>query len=145
MSNRWFRRLLAACPALIAVLWVAGVAHFRNVELTPVEWLTVAAAAFALQTLARRLARPRPLPPLPAGSNPVTLAALAAAILAVPAALLAGLLELYVDSLRPSATSWALRTIWHTACVFALGYCTFLLRLGAAPAGSGRGQPPTPA
>ena len=145
MTDRRFRVLLGLCPPFVLVLWVAGVAHFRGVALTALEWVVLAAAAFTLQSLARRIARPRPVPPLPEGRSPAALAALAAAILAVPAAVLAGLIELFVESLQPSETSWGLRTLWHTACVFAVGYCTILLRLAAAPRPPQQQPPPPPA
>jgi len=133
MSHRWFRRVLALCPVAIALLWVAGVAHFHGVAMSVIEWLVVAAATFALHAIGRRLSRPRPLPPLPPNTSPVTLAALAAAVVAVPAALLGGLLELFLEEQLPSDTSWSLRTVWHAACAYAVCYCGFLLRLTAAP------------
>jgi hypothetical protein len=131
MSNRWFRRVLGLCPVLVALLWIAGVAHFRGITLTATEWLVIVAGAFSLQAIGRRMARPRPLPKLPPDSNPVTLAALAAAVVAVPAGLLGGLLELFVQSQHPSQTPLLLRTIWHAACAYAVCYCGFLLRLTA--------------
>ncbi|MBX3462480.1 MAG: hypothetical protein KF830_04875 [Planctomycetes bacterium] len=134
MGPTWFRRLLALLPLAIAVLWVAGVAHFRGRALTPFELLVVAAAAAALSTLGRRLRPPRPLPALPAGSNPVALATIAAALVGGLAALFGGVFELVLEPHRPSETSWALRTAWHAACAFAASYCGFLRRLGAAAA-----------
>ncbi len=133
MSQRWFRRLLSSCPVLVALLWSAGVAHFRGIELAPVEWLVVAAGAFSLHTIGRRLMPPRPLPPLPPNTNPVTLAALAATIRAVPVGMVGGVLELFVEAQHPSTTSWLLRTTWHAACAFAIFYCSFLLRLTGVP------------
>lgn len=131
MSNRWSRRLLGLCPALVALLWIAGVAHFRDIVLSAMEWLVIVAGAFSLQVVGRRLSRPAPMPKLPPDSNPVTLAALAAAVVAVPAGLLGGLLELFVESQHPSQTSLLLRTVWHAACAYAVCYCGFLLRLTA--------------
>ena len=139
MSQRWFRRVLSLCPTAIAVLWVAGVGHFRGYALSANEWLVVVAAAFALHTLTSRLRRPRPLPPLPERANPALLAVLAATIVAALAAVVGGVMELLVDPYRPSETSWALRTTWHAACSFGASYCGFLLRLTApraAPPGT---------
>jgi hypothetical protein len=129
MSQLWFRRLLSLCPIAISVLWVAGVTRFRGYSLETQEWLVVVAAAFSLHVLTRRLRRPKPLPPLPERTNPLTLAALAAALVAGLALVIGGTLELLVDSQEPSATSWALRSLWHGACAFGACYCAFLHRL----------------
>ncbi len=128
-SDRWFRRVLSLCPVLIAVLWVAGIAHFRQYALAPSEWAVMVAGAFALHVLMQRFRRPRPLPPLPKGTNPVTLAAFAASIIGVLAAMVGGVLEWLAQAWQPSETSWALRTTWHAACSFGASYCGFLLRL----------------
>ncbi len=132
LRELWFRRLLGLCPLFVAVLWVAGIAHFRDYTFEAREWAVLLAAAFALHVLSNRLRQPRPLPPLPAGTTPPRIAALAAAILAVLAACVGGLLEYLVEPHGPGGAPWALRTTWHAACVFAAGYCTILLRLRTA-------------
>ena len=132
MSHRWFRRVLSLCPTAIAVLWVGGIAHFRGHPLSTQDWLVLVAAAVGLGIVARRLQRPRPLPQLPEHSNPITISALAAALIALFTGLLAGILELVADSVHPSERSWLLRTTWHAACAFAASYCQFLLRLTAS-------------
>lgn len=132
-KNRWFLRLLQLLPVAIAVLWLAGVAQFRGYEFSPFEWATLVAVAFALRTLTVRFQRPRPLPALPPGTNPVTLAALAAAIIGGLAALVGGALEAVVDTNQPTDTPWLLRTAWHAASAFAAGYCGFLQRLVTSP------------
>lgn len=139
---RGFRRVLGLCPVLIAVLWLAGFARFRGIVLTTTDWLLVTAAVLALQTIGRRVARPRPLPPLPANTNPATMAALAAALATIPAALLGGGLEWIFDGDQPSDISWAMRTLWHAASAFAICYCGFLLQLTQAPRPPA-GSPPT--
>lgn len=129
MSNRWFRRFLALCPTAIAVLWVAGIAHFRAYALSRTEWAMIVAAAFGLGAIAQRMQRGRPVPKLPEHANPATMAALAAAIIGVLALPFGGVLEVFAETVVPSETSWALRTTWHAACAFAASYCMFLLRL----------------
>lgn len=133
--------MLGLCPVLVAVLWLAGFARFRGIELTAVEWLLVAAAVLALQAIGRRVARPRPLPPLPEHTNPAVMAALAAGLAMLPAGLLGGGLEWILDGDQPSDVPWALRTLWHAACAFAVCYCGFLLQL-LAPRHPG--PPPAP-
>ena len=141
MSDRRFRRLLAFCPALVLLLWIAGIAHFRAVELDALQWILVGAAVLALRGIGRRLQRPRPMPPLPPGRSPMALAALASAVLAVPAGLFGGVLEWLLDAQQPSTTPCGLRVLWHAACMFASSYCTLLLRLTAPPGDDAR--PPT--
>ncbi|MCA8967300.1 MAG: hypothetical protein KDC48_20635, partial [Planctomycetes bacterium] len=119
ISQLWFRRILGICPVLIAVLWVAGIAHFRDYEFTPGEWAVLVAVAFTLHILSNRMRRPRPVPQLPEGANPITMSALAALILAVLIAFAAGLLEWLAEPHLPTRTPWALRTLWHAACGFA--------------------------
>lgn len=138
MSQRWFRRLLGVSSVLIAVLWVAGVARFRDYEFSNLEWAVLIAGAFALHIISNRLRRPRPLPQLPQGANPVRLAALAALIVGVLAAIVAGGLEWLVEPYRPTNTPWLLRTMWHAACAFAASYCGFLSSLSAAAAAQRR-------
>ena len=128
-SERWFRRLLSLCPVLILLLWVAGIAHFRDYELMPREWAVVAAAGFALYVISQRLRRQRPAPPLPEGTNPVVVAALAATIIGGLAVVIGGLFEWTVQAYQPSSTSLWLRATWHGACFFGASYCAFLLRV----------------
>ena len=128
-SERWFRRLLSLCPVLIGLLWVAGIAHFRQYEFLPREWAVIAAGGFALHVLYQRLRRPRPVPPLPEGANPVALAAFAAAIIGALVTFIGGLIEWAVQAYRPSTTSLWLRATWHGACAFGASYCAFLLRV----------------
>lgn len=132
-ANRWFVRSLQIAPAGVAVLWLAGVAQFRGYEFSPLEWATLVALAFALRILTQRFGRPRPLPPLPPGSNPVTLSAVAALIIALLAALVGGALEAVIEPERPTDTPWLLRTAWHAASAFAASYCGFLGRMLAVP------------
>lgn len=126
---RLLRSLLGLCPVLIALLWLAGIAHFRHYELTGKEWAVVVGSAFMLHLLSKRAMRPRPLPPLPAGSSPGLLAALAGAIIGLLVAVIGGVLEWAIAPERPSETSWFLRTTWHAACAFGASYCAFLTRL----------------
>jgi hypothetical protein len=127
-----FVLVLGICPLLIALLWLVGVAKFRQYELSLREWSAIVAVGFVLHLLSRRALRPRPLPPLPETANPNALAALAASVLACIAAVVGGVLEWVVEPARPSEVSWPLRTTWHAACAFAASYCTFLGRLHQA-------------
>ena len=140
--QRWFQRVLAICPVLIAVLWIAGISRFRGYEMTGKEWAVVVAAAFALHALSRVAGQRRPLPQLPAGSNPVTVSLLAAAILAAIAAIVAAIFEAIVDGYQPSDVALAWRATWHAACAFGATYCTFLHRLGGRKLGPGRNGGP---
>ncbi|MCR9244028.1 MAG: hypothetical protein NXI31_03280 [bacterium] len=155
MTTAWFRRLLGVCPILIGLLWIAGIARFRGMELGTVEWLALVAVAFALHVITRRARRPRPLPPLPADANPSSLALFAAGIVGTLIGLLGALFEWIVESYQPSNVPLALRALWHGACAFAAGYCGFLLRLhealrkprktgngGSGGGDSGGGEPP---
>lgn len=141
MENRWSRRFLSLCPTAIAVLWVAGVAHFRHVTLAPLEWATMVAAAFAMSALLQGLQSSRPGPALPERTDPVALAAMAAAVIAVLATVIGTGLELVMEQDHPTDVSLALRTTWHAACAFGASYCTFLWRL-SAPRPPTTGQPP---
>jgi hypothetical protein len=122
--------LLALLPTAIAVLWVVGVARFREHELSAMEIAGLAAAGFALHAMTR-FRRPRPLPPLPAHTSPPALAAMAAGIVAALALLLGGTLEAAIPVAEPSSPWW-LRTLWHGACTFGATYCSFLHRLFVA-------------
>lgn len=129
----WSLRLLSICPVLVAILWIAGVSRFRGYELSVREWGAVVAAAFALHVITTSLGRRRPLPQLPEGHNPATVSLLAAAILGVLAAIVAGAFEALVDQYRPSDVPLPWRATWHAACSFAATYCGFLHRLSARP------------
>ncbi len=122
-------RLLGLAPLAIAILWVAGVARFRDYELEPIHWVTLTAFAFAMQVLGRRARRRRPLPPMPPGARAVPLAALVASIVAAAAAVAGGALEWVAPRYFPTEVSWGLRTLWHVACAFGASYCMFLQRL----------------
>jgi len=138
-SERWFRRILSLCPVLIVLLWIAGIAHFRQYAFQPREWAVLAAAGFALHLMAGRLRRHRPAPPLPEGANPAALAALAASILGALGAIGGGVIEWTVQPYHPCETSLWLRAIWHGACAFGATYCAFLLRItGPATKAAGK-------
>lgn len=127
----WLWRPLSLLPTAIGVLWVAGVAHFRQYVLTTQEWLVIVAFAFALHVMVQRMVRPVPMPPLPPGANPATLALLAAAIFGALAGMFGGLFELAFQDWVPSQHPLALRAAWHAACTFAASYCTLLRRMYA--------------
>lgn len=133
-------RLLGLCPTLVALLWIAGVAHFRQFELTGVEWAVTIAAAFAIRVVTARARPARPLPPLPAGASPGMVAATAALFVAGLFGMLGGVGELLVEEPPGGQVPWGLRTLWHAACAFGGAYCAFLSRL--LRAGS---KPPPPA
>lgn len=126
MSRRWFRRFLAICPTAIAILWVAGIAHIREHALSPQQWAVVVAGAIGLSAIARRLQRARPTPPVPTGANPLTISALAAAILGFVVFLGTGMLEAIAENVVPSGKPWLLRTSWHAMCAFAASYCALV-------------------
>ncbi|MCB9877123.1 MAG: hypothetical protein H6835_05920 [Planctomycetes bacterium] len=131
-------RLLGLAPTLVALLWIAGVAHFRDMALSGVEWAVVCAAAFAVQTVTARLRPRRPLPPLPEGASPGMVAATAALFVAGLFGLLGGAAEALTPEPAGGNAAWGLRTLWHAACAFAAAYCAFLARLLRA------GTPPPP-
>lgn len=122
-------RLLGLVPLGIAIIWVAGVAQFRDYELKPLHWLLLVAFAFAMQVIGKRIWTRRPLPPMPEGARAVPLAAMVATIIAVAAAIAGGMLEWFATRYFPSEVSWGLRTLWHIACAFGASYCLFLQRL----------------
>lgn len=122
-------RLLGMCPTLVALLWIAGIAHFRQFTLTGVEWAVVVAAAFALRIITSRLRPARPLPPLPPGASPGGVAATAGLFVAGLFGVLGGGAEALAPEPPDGQVSWGLRTLWHVACAFAAAYCGFLLRL----------------
>lgn len=133
---------LSLAPVLVALLWIAGIARFREYTLTTNEWAVVLASGFALHLLQKRALRPKPLPPLPPGANPAILALLAGVIVGALASVLGGALEAMLPPGMPDGTPWALRTLWHGACAFGASYCAFLGRLwdaiGKAPGKPGR-------
>src|SRR5262245_24628494 len=133
-------RILRLMPPLIAALWIAGIANFRDFGFGPLDYLTLLAAALALQlVLARMRGGQRPIA-LPAHSNPATIALLAAAMTAVLAFVLGGIVESIVPA-EPGhdLPPWALRTVWHAACAFGASYCRILSRLLPSPS-----SPPAP-
>lgn len=127
--SRTLDRLLGLVPLGIAIIWVAGVAQFRDYELKPLHWLLLVAFAFAMQVIGKRIWARRPLPPMPEGARAVPLAAMVATIIAVAAAIAGGMLEWFATRYFPSEVSWGLRTLWHIACAFGASYCMFLQRL----------------
>ena len=116
-------------PLAIAIIWVAGVALFRDYELKPLHWLLLVAFAFAMQVIGARMHAQRPLPPMPPGARAVPLAALVATIVGAAAAIAGGALEWIAPRYFPTEVSWGLRTLWHVACAFGASYCLFLRRL----------------
>jgi hypothetical protein len=145
MPFRWFRRLVSLCALGILMLWVAGIARFRDYSMPLDQWLILVAAAFALSVFPRRLRRPQPQPAsLPEGANPAKLAAILAAIFGLVAFVVGGGTELLVDLHQPSETSLALRATWHAACAFGAGYCTLLPKLIEARSRGGQRPPQRP-
>lgn len=146
-SNRTFRRIVDLLPTPIAVLWVVGIARFRDIELGTSEVLALLAAAFALRLLSNRL-RPTRRVVLPANVNPVFVATLGAALLGAVALLFGGAIEALLEWREPRPnTPWWLRTVWHGACAFAASYCRFLARQaapGAPPPPTTTADPPAP-
>ena len=123
-------RVLDILPPAIAVLWVAGIARFRNLELPLWAWPALLAAAFALQIVATRLRGPERRIALPPGSNPRFIAFLAALITGVFALLVGFAVEATLPATDDAHTTpLALRAVWHGACAFAATYCRFLARL----------------
>lgn len=126
----WQARLLRALPLAIAVLWIAGIASFRDLGLRPTDYGVLLAAAFALQIVLGRADGKRPPLRLPERSNPAVIAVLAATITGMLAMLVGGIAEaLAPQPTAPNAPSWPLRAMWHGACAFGASYCRFLARL----------------
>lgn len=136
MTDRWFRRLLAPCPIAILLLWVAGVARFRDYQIAGREWFFLAVAAFGLDAVARGVRRGVRTPDV-AATHASAVSAIAAAVVGTAALLGGGLLEFVVERIRPASTGVPLRAVWHGACAFAFTYCTLLLRLTAEPPRTG--------
>lgn len=133
MARRsWQLRVLAICPALVALLWIAGILRFRDVEIQPIEWVVLVAAGFTLQLLTKRAGMRRPLPQLPQNTNPVALTLFVSAILGAAVALFGALFEWFLEQYEPSKVPLALRALWHGACAFGAAYCSYLPRLSAA-------------
>lgn len=120
---------LSLAPVLVALLWIAGIARFRDYALSTNEWAVLLASAFALHLLQKRALRPKPLPPLPPDANPAILALLAAVVVGLLASVFGGAAEAMLPPGTPDGTPWPLRTLWHGACAFAGSYCAFLGRL----------------
>ncbi|MEQ1632729.1 MAG: hypothetical protein ABL997_10180 [Planctomycetota bacterium] len=133
-------RILNFLPTLIAVLWIAGIAQFRELPMTAMDYAVLLAFAIALQTLLRRL-RPRPNPVmLPADANPTVVTLLAATLTGVIAIVVGAVLESLVPASEQGPTPFWLRTLWHGACAFAASYCRFLSRI--VPMEPGEKRPP---
>jgi len=132
-------RLARTLPTLIAALWIAGIANFRDFGFGPLDYLTLLAAALALQIVLGRVRGSQRRIVLPARSNPATIALLAAAMTAALAIVLGGIVESIVPA-KPGhdLPPWALRTLWHGACAFGASYCRLLSRLLPSP------SPPPP-
>ncbi len=128
----WRRRAFGLVPVLIALLWVAGTAELHGHRLSGLDWAVLAAAGAALQILAKRALRPRPLPALPDGVRPTVVAALAAGIFALLAALFGGVAEVLLADRFPATASPLLCALWHGACAGGAGYVSLLPRLQAA-------------
>lgn len=128
-GNVWSDRLLGLTSLAIGILWVAGVARFRDHELKTEEWLILVTGGFALHILTQRTFHRRPLPVLPEGARAMHLSALIASIIAAMAAVMGGILEVVAQQYMPSEVPWGLRMLWHAACAFGAAYCLFLQRL----------------
>lgn len=143
MAGRsWYLRVLAVCPAAVAVLWIAGIAKFRDLEIRPMEWVVLVAAGFTLQLLTKRASARRPLPQLPKDSNPVALTLFVSAILGTVVTIGGGLFEWFLERYEPSKVSLPLRALWHGACAFGAAYCSYLPRLLVAAELAQKQRPP---
>jgi hypothetical protein len=138
-TQLWFRRFLGVCPVLVALLWIAGIARFRDFEIAAMEWGALAALGFALHLITGRARHRRPLPPLPERANPASLALFAAGIVGLLIGVLGSVFEWFVEAYQPSTVPLPLRGLWHAACAFAAAYCGFLLRLQIAVESLGKG------
>jgi hypothetical protein len=126
-------RVLNLLPTGVAVLWIAGIAQFRELPMTSIDYAVLLAFALALQILMRRL-RPRSNAiVLPASANPTVVSLLAASLTGAVALLVGGVLESLVPVQEQGPTPLWLRTVWHGACAFAASYCRFLARIVPAP------------
>lgn len=122
-------QVLDALPTAIAVLWIAGITQFRGLPMTGMDYAVLAAFAFALHTLLRRLRPGRRAIVLPPTANAATVALLAATITGAMALLVGALLEAMVPPQEQGNTPYWLRTVWHGACAFGASYCRFLARV----------------
>jgi len=129
LASVWSERLLGLISLGIGILWVAGIAQFRDHELKPEEWLILVAGGFTLHLLMQRASRKKALPPMPEGARAMRMSALIAAIFAAMACIAGGILELVAQQYRPTEVPWGLRMLWHAACAFGFSYCRVLQRL----------------
>lgn len=132
-------RVLDALPTAIAVLWIAGITEFRDLPMTGLDYAVLAAFAFALNALMRRLRPARRVIVLPPTANAGTVALLAATITGAMALLVGAVLEAMVPLQEQGHTPYWLRTVWHAACAFGASYCRFLARVV-----QGGDTPPSP-
>jgi len=125
----WADHLLRLCPILIAMVWIAGVASFRDFAMQPLHWAIAAAAGFATLVVLRRLMLRQPTPKLPEGASVVKVSAWIALVFALITFVVGGIVEVAAQQRFPSDTPWGLRTLWHGACAYGGAYCVFLQRL----------------
>lgn len=128
-SAVWIDRALGLCPIAIMLVWIAGVARFRAVEVAPFDWAVMTGAVFALNVIGQRLWFRRPLPKLPEHARAIPLAAMVATLFALLVFACAGVVEYVAAAHFPSDAPWGLRVLWHAACGFGGAYCVFLRRL----------------
>lgn len=136
-------QVLDALPTAVAVLWIAGVTQFRGLPMTGLDYAVLAAFAFALHALLRRMRPGRRAIVLPPTANVGTVALLAATITGVMALLVGAVLEAMVPPQEQGNTPYWLRTVWHAACAFGASYCRFLARVvqgDARPPDQGSGD-----
>lgn len=124
-------RALALCPPAVTVVWMGGFASMHGRPLTPIEWLALLAAAFAVGVVGRRLRGRRPPPRLPEGISPMRVSVTIAMLMFALACLAGGVVEWLLQGTPrfASATPWGLRMLWHGAAAFLASLCVFLRRL----------------
>ena len=128
------RRIVRQLPLLIAALWIVGIMRFRHIELEPMQYAALFAAAIALQILFGRMRGAGQRIELPPDQNPRTVLLLASTLNGVLALVLGGVPEAFMTGGDPPVTTpWYLRTIWHGGCAFAAAYCRLLARLEQPP------------
>lgn len=132
-------QVLDALPTGIAVLWIAGIATFRALPMTGLDYAVLAAFGFALHVILKRMRPGRRAIVLPPTANAGTVALLAATITGVMGLLVGAVLEAMVPLEEQGNTPYWLRTVWHAACAFGASYCRFLARVV-----QGDAMPPPP-